>query len=91
MNLIYYLMTDVSNNQIITCPHCQEYVEILQINCAIFRHGTFKTNGQQMDPHTPKDLCDQYMKDGLIYGCGKPFKLLVRENNILVAEICEYI
>ena len=75
---------------LIICPNCQQFVEILEINCAIFRHGIFKVSGQQIDPHTPKTQCDQYMKEGLIYGCGKPFKVIVREN-ILVAEVCEYI
>lgn len=83
-------MSDSSNNQIVSCPHCKEYVEILQINCAIFRHGTFKVSGQQIDPHLSKDLCDQYIKDELIFGCGKPFKVFFKEG-ILVAEICEYI
>jgi hypothetical protein len=82
-------MSDFSNN-IIICPHCKEYVEIVEINCAIFRHGTFKNNGQQMDPHTPKPLCDQYIQTNAIYGCGKPFKIVIREK-MLVAEICDYI
>ena len=33
---------------ILKCPHCNEYILIEKINCAIFRHGTlkkkFKTN-----------------------------------------------
>jgi len=82
-------MEDISNN-IIMCPHCQEFIEILQINCAIFRHGTFKNTGQQMNPHTPKQICEQYIKNNAIYGCGKPFKVIIREN-ILLAEICDYI
>lgn len=82
-------MSDLSNN-IIICPHCQEFIEIIEINCAIFRHGTFKNNGQQIDPHTPKQLCDQYIQTNKIYGCGKPFKVVIRERAI-VAEICEYI
>jgi hypothetical protein len=83
-------MSESSNNKIVKCPHCQEYIEIVEINCAIFRHGTFKNNGQQIDPHTPKELCYQYIQTNAIYGCGKPFKLVVREN-ILVAEVCDYI
>ena len=83
-------MTDISNNLIVKCPHCQEYVEIIQINCAIFRHGIFKNTGKQIEPHTSKNICDQYIQTNAIYGCGKPFKLIVREN-ILFAEICDYI
>jgi len=83
-------MSEKSNNIIVTCPHCQEYIEILEINCAIFRHGTFKNNGQQIDPHSSKEVCEQYIQTNAIYGCGKPFKVFLKEG-ILVAEICEYI
>lgn len=27
---------------ILTCPHCNDFVLIKKINCAIFRHGTLK-------------------------------------------------
>ena len=57
-----------------------------EINCTIFRHGTFKANNKQMDPHTPKAECDRLAREGLIYGCGKPFKF---DGNVLVQ--CDYI
>ena len=47
---------------ILKCPHCNEYVIIEKINCAIFRHGIFKNNLQQIDPHALKELCDFYSK-----------------------------
>ena len=59
---------------ILKCPHCNEYVIIEKINCAIFRHGIFKNNLQQIDPHALKELCDFFIQNNLIYGCGKPFK-----------------
>ena len=76
----------------INCPHCQLPILIHsnEINCAIFRHGTFKNTGKQIDPHTPKLKCDEYAEKGLIYGCGKPFKLAIVENNI-AAIACDYI
>jgi hypothetical protein len=84
----------MSNNNkepiILQCPHCQEYVIILEINCAIFRHAIFKNNGQQIDPHTPKNICEEYIKNNKIYGCGKPFKIIKKDNTI-VPEICDYI
>jgi len=83
-------MTEPSNNIIVTCPHCKGYVEIIQINCAIFRHAIFILSGKQIDPHTTKDLCEQYIKDNLIYGCGKPFRIVIKDN-ILITEICDYI
>jgi hypothetical protein len=75
---------------IVKCPHCDEYIMIEELNCKIFRHGVFKNNGNQIDPHSPKNLCDYYIENNLIYGCGKPFKLLVNNNNY-IAEICNYI
>ena len=71
---------------IVICPHCSEEVIIEEVNCAIFRHGIFKENYQQIPPHAPKELCDQWVKDGVIYGCGKPFRLVGE-----VAEVCDYI
>lgn len=75
---------------IIICPHCKDYVLIDKINCAIFRHGTFKKNGKQINPHTSKELCDKYIQHNLIYGCGKPFKIVII-NDTLDTEICDYI
>lgn len=70
------------------CPHCDEGVIVKknQVNCTIFRHGVFKNNYKQMGPHTKKEMCDYYFENGLIYGCGKPFKI-VRDK----AVICGYI
>jgi len=63
---------------IIICPHCNNSVIIEEINCAIFRHGILKSNGQQMNPHTPKIECDNLINNNLIYGCGKPFKIEIK-------------
>ena len=74
----------------IQCPHCNDYIIIEQINCAIFRHGVLKINNQQINPHSSKDICDDLIEKKLIYGCGKPFKLIKKDNK-LEAVICEYI
>jgi len=76
---------------IVLCPHCEEYIEVLKLNCCIFRHGVFKHNGKQIDPHCKKDLCDKYINENLIYGCGKPFKIIKDENGNFIPEICDYI
>jgi hypothetical protein len=84
-------MTNTNDEEpILTCPHCNEHIIIEKINCAIFRHGILKTNGKQIDPHSSKELCDYYINNQLIYGCGKPFKIIYINNN-LKTEICEYI
>ena len=92
---------------IVECPHCHLCVEIVEINCAIFRHGIFMETGEQIDPHLPKELCDKYVAENRIYGCGKPFRICKNTNTIkiknklnttdntdtnpYVAIICDYI
>ena len=60
-----------------TCPHCGGGIEVLrsQINCAIFRHGIFCSNGAQINQHLEKKICDCLTDGGKIYGCGRPFKI----------------
>lgn len=70
----------------VTCPHCDGEVEIVELNCKIFRHSVYKKDGKQVDPHASKELCDQLIKEGSIYGCGKPFKIVDNK-----AVKCEYI
>lgn len=74
----------------VACPHCCCQVEILEINCTIFRHGIYKESGQQINPHMPKSECDRLFEQNLIYGCGKPFKI-IQENNEYKAIMCDYI
>jgi len=68
-------------------------IEIMQINCGIFRHGIYKENGQQIGPHSSKELCDQAFSNGLIYGCGKPFSITKNpaNPNVFIVAICDYI
>jgi hypothetical protein len=80
----------MSEEHILVCPHCNQLIIIEKINCAIFRHGIFKESGKQIDPHSSKDLCEYYIRENLIYGCGKPFKIILL-NNELKTEICDYI
>ena len=72
----------------ITCPHCKCIVEIQELNCRIFRHGIYKHNGKQMNPHLPKNECETLYREGKIWGCGKPFYVSVKTNQ---AEVCDYI
>lgn len=72
-------------NMIVKCPHCNEEILIEELNCCIFRHGVLK-NGTQIDPHASKELCEYYVMNNLIYGCGKPF--IMKDNTALK---CEYI
>jgi hypothetical protein len=71
---------------VIECPHCGQVCEILEINCSIFRCGIYKHNYQQIPPHLSKNICDEISQKGLIYGCGKPFRIV--EKKVIV---CDYI
>lgn len=77
---------------VVPCPHCEKQILIMQkeINCAIFRHGAFKKDKKQVNPHTKKEECDRLVRENLIYGCGKPFKL-VKEKEEYKAIVCDYI
>ena len=49
-----------------------------------------KSTNQQIEPHLSKDKCDELILNNLIYGCGKPFKIISNDDNFKV-EICDYI
>lgn len=72
---------------VVSCPHCAGSVEIVELNCRIFRHGVVKATGQQMSPHAPKEECDRLADQQLIFGCGKPFQLDAANH----AQVCDYI
>ena len=75
---------------IITCPHCGQFAEILELNCRIFRCGIFKHNLQQIPPHETKEICDDLKLRDVIFGCGKPFRIM-ENSGVMEAVACEYI
>ena len=72
------------------CPHCEELIEIEQINCGIFRHAIYKSNLQQVHPHLPKNQCDELVYHDQVYGCCKPFKIVKQRNDYVLVK-CDYI
>ena len=82
---------EIAEDLLVSCPHCAMLILIAKINCQIFRHGSYKINGEQIPPHTPQAACEELMNAGLLYGCGKPFRIVKNENNENVAVICGYI
>ena len=76
---------------IVECPHCKSSIIIEKLNCHIFRHGIMKDVGKQIDPHASKEICDELITKKLIFGCGKPFKVVKKEDGVYITEICEYI
>ena len=75
---------------IIYCPHCNLGIEVIERNCCIFRCGIMKVDYTQIPPHLSKAECDKLIEDDKIYGCGKPFKLVMIENE-WKPIICDYI
>ena len=77
---------------ILQCPYCEEFILIYkkEFNCKIFRHAYYKSNNQQIDPHSSKEVCDNLIKENKIYGCAKPFKL-IENNQSYKLEKCDYI
>jgi len=83
---------ELKSEIIIICPHCSENILIYQLNCCIFRHGVYKETEKQIDPHLSKEECNKLFEEKLIYGCGKPFKIIKSdESGEYFAEICDYI
>jgi hypothetical protein len=78
---------------IVTCPHCLGDILIFnnEICCTIFRHGIYKKDNSQLNPHASKEECDNAFNNGVIYGCGKPFRVKYNEDYLLIAERCDYI
>lgn len=77
---------------IVSCPHCKLMIEVLQVNCGIFRHGVYKQSNKQIPPHLEKTQCDLLKQKNLIWGCGKPFKVLNKTNtDEWRAVVCNYI
>ena len=77
---------------IFVCPHCYRNFMIYdnELNCGIFRHAIYKNNYQQVDPHMSKEKCDQLIANDEVYGCAKPFRIYLENNNYFI-EICDYI
>jgi len=74
------------------CPHCNEEIIVLkkELNCKIFRHAVFKSNYEPIHPHASKQECQRLIDNHLIYGCGKPFQVVLKDHQLVAVE-CDYI
>ena len=77
--------------KIITCPNCNDYIIISELNCCIFRCGIYKKTNTQIDSHLSKEKCDILIKNDLIYGCGNPFKIVIEDDGTWIVQKCDYI
>ena len=78
---------------LVKCPHCSQAIEVVEINCKIFRCGVYKGSCKQIDPHMSKIECDILVSESKIYGCSKPFKLVSVQDasGLWTAVKCDYI
>jgi hypothetical protein len=83
-------MSQNEEEVILTCPNCKDYFIMKKLNCGIFRHGALIISGEQINPHASKESCEYFLNKKLIYGCGKPFRVILI-NDKFVTEICDYI
>jgi hypothetical protein len=98
------------NTAAVQCPHCvaageeewKTWIEVdrKDFNCKIFRHGIYRLPYEKhgimvpIPPHAPKQLCDELVKKGMIIGCGKPYKVVTKQEGggvIVGTEMCGYI
>lgn len=84
-------VVEIDDLYVFECPHCNLIIQVKtsEVNCKIFRHAVYKNNMTQINPHTTKDICDNLLKTGIIYGCTKPFKFIYGPPHYV--EICDYI
>lgn len=80
----------VNTYTFVICPHCFIMIEVVELNCKIFRCGIYKESGEQINSHLPKNECDRLVNTGMIYGCGKPFQITNETPPYLVIK-CDYI
>lgn len=79
--------------QIVECPHCNGSIIVTKLNCGIFRHGVYKKTNKPINQHLSKVDCEKLINDDVIYGCGKPFQIVISENNshTHIVSKCDYI
>jgi hypothetical protein len=72
--------------KIITCPNCNSYLSI-KLACGIFRCGVYKKTNEQIDPHLSEEKCNILIKKDLIYGCSKPFQIIIQDDETWIVQI----
>lgn len=78
---------------VLECPHCKQIfiVALNELNCRIFRHAKHVSHGD-ISPHASKEELEKLKNDGLLLGCGGPFKIIGPDtNDNYSAVICDYL
>ena len=69
----------------ITCPHCNEVIEIEKVKCGIFLHAYNTKTGKSLNPHTKWYHVDKIRRSGNLVGCGGRFKLQLDKNGGIIS------
>ena len=85
------ILDEEQNSVTFSCPWCKMMisVDLRQLNCKIFRCGIYKDSLRQINPHMPKDECDELVQSQRIYGCSRPFKYIAEDPPKVIK--CDYI
>ena len=83
------MSSSVSSSKFVLCPHCSGKIEIVSLNCGIFRHAV-NSNGVQLSPHASQAECEYALRSGAL-GCAKPFRVIQTSDGTLITEKCDYI
>lgn len=72
-----------TDDYVFTCLHCNEtfVIHMKDFNCKILRHGVYKHNLQQINPHASKEECDMLVATGKIYGCAGPLQIVESDSS----------
>ena len=70
------------------CPNCTGPVQVhkTEIRCTIFRHAVYKQTLAFVNPHASRTECERWLREGLVYGCARPFKFDGKQ-----VQTCDYI
>jgi len=75
------------------CPYCDMmfYIDDMQMNCGIFRHGSYVASLQSIEPHLSEAQCIKLVQENKIIGCGKPLACIRTSPTEAYVEICPYL
>lgn len=76
--------TDTCNGQrwlYFVCPHCESGVVMLESEIACRRaiHAVLRDSFQQVNPHAPRSLCEQLLKENKVFGCCRSIEIVGNE------------
>jgi hypothetical protein len=87
-------------NLLFKCPWCDNddflvHTTRRSISCTIYRHGVFKKNHFQIQPHLTEEKCKTLIENEEIYGCAKPIRIIIvkdtkTEELVYYFQKCEY-